>query len=147
MKKLAMRYWMAVFAVGSLLTGIAMGQTPPATTAGQAAPGAPGAATQAHNNVRPAIEWKRLDYTCAGEAKVTVYLHGATARVLYLNHQYLMRLTESRSGKRYSDGKTVWWSKGERGVLQEETPDGAGKMIVKGCKLAKPLKAGEARKP
>ena len=35
-----------------------------------------------------------------------------------------MKQTMSADGNRYSDGKVVWWGKGNGGFLQEDTPDG-----------------------
>ena len=129
MKMLAMRCGIAVVALGCLMAGAGVGQE---------APAAPAAPAQPHNNVRPAIKWTRSDYACEGGAKLTVNLHGETAKVLYQGQMYLMKQTRSADGNRYSDGKVVWWGKGSGGFLQEDTPDGDGKMIVKGCKVVKP---------
>lgn len=96
---------------------------------------APGPGVQEHNNVRPAIKWKRFDYTCENNAKVTVYLHETSAKVYFQDHLYLMRQTTSADGTRYSDGKVIWWSKGDDGFLQEDTPDGDRQKIVKDCYL------------
>lgn len=88
--------------------------------------------------MRPAIKWKRSDYTCEGGAKIAVYVHDTVAKVRMQDHIYMMRQTRSADGNRYSDGKILWWSKGDTGFLQEDTPDGDGKMLVKGCVLDKP---------
>jgi putative lipoprotein len=93
------------------------------------------------NEVRPAIRWKQSNYTCEGGAKLTVYLHNETAKVRYQDHAYVMTETRSADGNRYSDGKVAWWSKGNGGFLEEDTPDGNGKMLVKDCQLDKPLNA------
>lgn len=93
--------------------------------------------------MRPAIKWKRLDYTCENSTKVTVYLHETSAKVYFQDHLYLMRQTPfvdaegkpSADGTRYSDGKVIWWSKGDDGFLQEDTPNGDGQKIVKDCYL------------
>src|ERR1700739_786266 len=92
---------------------------------------------QPHNNVKKASRWKTFHYTCEGGATVTVSLADTLAKVFYDNHQYLMKQTQSADGNRYSDGKLVWWGKGEGGFLQEDTPDWNGKMVVKDCKLDK----------
>ncbi len=89
--------------------------------------------------VKRAIEWKQFEYTCEGGAKLRVYLHNETAKVVYKEKVYLMRQTRSADGGRYSDGKVVWWSKGNGGFLQVDAPDGNGDMIVKGCELDKPM--------
>ena len=94
--------------------------------------------------VRPAIHWTQFDYTCEGGTKLTVYLHNETAKVRYLGTAYLMTRTRSADGNRYSDGKVIWWDKGNGGFLAEDTPDGTGKMIVKDCQLDKPVKASPA---
>jgi uncharacterized lipoprotein YbaY len=92
-------------------------------------------AQQPPNEMRKAIPWKRFEYSCDGDAKVTVYLREAMAKIRYQDKQYLMKQTLSADGNRYSDGKVVWWGKGNGGFLQEDRPDGTGGMIVKNCKL------------
>jgi putative lipoprotein len=89
---------------------------------------------QEHNNVRPAAKWQRFDYACENSAKIVVYLHDDSAKVYYQDHLYLMRQTPAADGARYSDGKIVWWSKGENGFLQEEdTAASEGQRIAKNC--------------
>jgi len=107
-------------------------QQPTAPAAGE--PAAP-----ARNNVRKAIRWKQLNYACDNGAKLIVYLSADLAKVRYGDDVYLMKQTISADGNRYSDGKVVWWGKGTGGFLQEDTPDGNGKMMVQGCQLEKPL--------
>ncbi len=126
MNGLAMRCGIVVVVLGFLLVGAGMGQEAPAAPA------------QPHNNVRPAIRWKQSDYTCEGGAKVTVYLGSQMAKVRFGEKVYVMKQTRSADGNRYSDGKVVWWGKGNGGFLQEDAPDGDGKMILKGCKQVKP---------
>ena len=104
---------------------------------GLLAPGVPAVQDQVHNNVKKAIRWKAFHYTCEGGATVTVSLSDTLAKVFYDNHQYLMKQTGSADGNRYSDGKLVWWGKAEGGFLQEDAPDGNGKMVAKDCKLDK----------
>jgi uncharacterized lipoprotein YbaY len=55
-----------------------------------------------------------------------------------------MTRTRSADGNRYSDGKVIWWGKGNGGFLAEDTPGGTGKMIVKDCQLDKPVKVSPA---
>ena len=96
----------------------------------------PGAAQQpTKSEMRKAMEWKRFENVCAGNAKVIVYLRDELAKVRYADKQYFMKQTISADGNRYSDGKVLWWGKGTGGFLQEDTPDGNGAMIVKDCKL------------
>ena len=120
---------------GLFNSGIARGQQ---ATPIQAAPEKQSPAPGPTNNVRPAMKWKRFDYTCEGGAKITVYLRDATAKVRTHDQIYMMRQTSSADGNRYSDGKVLWWGKGGTGFLQEDTPDGDGKMLMKGCTLDNP---------
>jgi putative lipoprotein len=92
----------------------------------------------ARNNVRKAIRWRQFNYTCEGGAKLYVYLSGDMAKIRYGENTYLMKQTMSADGTRYSDGKVVWWGKGNGGFLQEDAPDGNGKMILQGCQWEKP---------
>jgi membrane-bound inhibitor of C-type lysozyme len=126
--------------LGLLPTGVTPARQTPSTRADPAKPAAIPGPT---NNVRPAIKWKRFDYTCESGAKITVYLHDTVAKIRTKDRIYLMRQTSSASadGNRYSDGKILWWGRDETGFLQEDTPDGDGKMLVKGCTLDKPPEA------
>ena len=90
--------------------------------------------------VRKAMSWKRFDYTCEGNAKLSVYLRTQTAKVIYKDRMYLMKQTMSADGNRYSDGRFVWWGKGNGGFLEEDKADGNGAMVVKDCKIVEPEK-------
>lgn len=127
------RYAVAALTWGTLLAA--------AIGAQETAPSAPPQTPPAHNNVRKAIRWKRFDYTCEDGKKLTVYLGDTYAKISFGEQSYLLKQTVSADGNRYSDGKTVWWGKGNGGFLQEDSPDGNGKMIVKDCKLDQPLNA------
>lgn len=94
---------------------------------------------QPQSTMRRAIEWKRFDYTCEGGEKLIVYLHDQTVKVRYKDGNYLMKQTTSADGGRYSDGRMAWWSKGNGGLLQEDSEDGNGAMIAKDCKLDRPM--------
>jgi putative lipoprotein len=107
---------------------------------GTSLPGQETAPPQPQSTMRRAIEWKRFDYTCEGGQKLVVYLHDQTAKVRYEESNYLMKQTRSADGARYSDGKVLWWSKGDGGFLQEDNPDGDGATILKDCKLDQALK-------
>lgn len=128
MKAKFVRYGIGALALGLCLTGSAQEPTTPQT-----------APAEKHNNVRKAIEWKQFNYTCEGGAKLAIYLHDQAAKVRYGDQTYFMKQTMSADGNRYSDGKVVWWGKGNGGFLQEDTPDGNGKLIMKDCMLDKPL--------
>jgi putative lipoprotein len=88
---------------------------------------------------QPPMKWKEFNYTCEGGTKLVVFLRGQSVKVRYKEKAYLMHQVPSGSGVRYSDGKVQWWSKGNGGFLQEDTPDGNGAMIVKDCNLDKPM--------
>lgn len=103
-------------------------------------PGQETAPARPQSTVRRAIEWKRFDYTCEGGQKLVVFLHDQTVKVRYKDNNYLMKQTRSADGGRYSDGKVLWWNKGDGDFLQEDNPDGDGAMIVKDCKLDQPIK-------
>ena len=121
----------AIFAAGFCVISAA-------AVAQQAPP--PATIPQPTAEVRQAMVWKRFDYACEGNAKLTVFLREQTAKVIYKERMYLMKQTPSADGNRYSDGRFVWWGKGNGGFLQEDKPDGNGAMVVKDCKLAESVK-------
>jgi membrane-bound inhibitor of C-type lysozyme len=127
-----------VASIGLMAMSVVHAQQTPSTPTDSAKPAATPGPT---NNVRPAMKWKRFDYTCEAGAKITVYLRNTTAKVRTHDQIYMMRQTPSADGNRYSDGNVLWWAKGNTGFLQEDTPDGDGKMLVKGCVLDKPADA------
>lgn len=92
-------------------------------------------ASETKNNVVKAVPWKAFNYTCAGGAKLTVYLADPYAKVRYAGREYLLKQTMSADGNRYADGKIVWWGKGNGGFLQEDVASGNGALILKDCKL------------
>lgn len=98
-------------------------------------------------HIRPAREWKRLSYTCEDGAKLNVYLHNQSARLRFNDTVHFLTQTESASGTRYSDGKILWWSKGDTGFLQAESPSGDGEMLLKNCQLDKPTNPAPAKQP
>jgi uncharacterized lipoprotein YbaY/membrane-bound inhibitor of C-type lysozyme len=108
-------------------------------------PAAPGPSSKQSPAYKAAIKWKRFDYTCEGGQKLVVYLHDQTVKIRFKDSSYLMRQVPSADGGRYSDGKVVWWGVGNGGFLQEDSPDGNGAMIVKDCKLDKPLNGDAAQ--
>lgn len=105
------------------------------TLAQESAPGANTQNPETKSNVVKAVPWKTFNYTCAGRAKLTVYLADPYAKVRYQGHEYLLKQTRSADGNRYSDGRIVWWGRGAGGFLQEDVPSGNGAMILKDCKL------------
>ena len=111
----------------TLLAGITLAQ--------QSSPPANSPPPQTKNNVVKAVPWKGFNYTCEGGIKLTVYLADPYAKVRYEGHEYLLTQTLSADGNRYSNGKIVWWGKGNGGFLQEDVPSGNGAMILRDCKL------------
>src|SRR5580704_11238254 len=105
-------------------------------------PAAPAPSSQQAPAYKTAMKWKRFDYTCEGGQKLVVFLHDQTVKVRFKDSDYLMRQVPSADGGRYSDGKVVWWSVGNGGFLQEDSPNGDGKMIVKDCKVDQPMNGG-----
>ena len=102
------------------------------------------------SQMRMAVRWKRFDYTCEGGAKLIVLLLNNSAKVHFKDSNYLMKQTPSADGERYSDGKVVWWGKGNGGFLQEDSPDGNGAIITKDCNwisrsIAKPRTRSRAQ--
>ncbi len=125
--------------IGMLLVALTfVGQEPAPAPTPAPAPGRP------TSEMRRAVEWRRFDYTCEGDQKLTVFLHGQTVKVRFKENNYLMKQVRSADGGKYSDGKVIWWGVGNGGFLQEESADGNGAMIVKDCKLDKPLDAAAA---
>ena len=118
------------FAIGILPIEISLSAQEPA----------PAAQSQPQSTMRRAIEWKRFDYTCESGQTLVVYLHDQTAKVRYKDNNYLMKQTPSADGERYSDGKVIWWGKGNGGFLQKDRGDGNGAMILKDCKLDAPTR-------
>jgi len=79
----------------------------------------------------------KFSYSCDG-GKVMVYLRERNARVVFGGKSYSMKQVEAPSGTKYSDGKTVWWSQGEEGFLQDETKEEQPVRLAENCKLEKP---------
>ncbi len=120
---------------GVLVTAVAFAAQEPTLTP-TPAPAKP------KSEMRRAVEWKRFDYTCGADEKLTVYLHSENVKIRFKDQTYLMKQVPSADGGRYSDGKVVWWGVGNGGFLQEDSADGNGVMLLKDCKLDKPPNAG-----
>src|SRR5450432_1188204 len=86
-----------------------------------------------------AMRWRLFEYTCDGGQKLSVFLHEETVKVRFKDKFYFMRQVPSADGGRYSDGAVQWWGRGNEGFLQVDAADGNGAMIVRDCKLDKPL--------
>jgi uncharacterized lipoprotein YbaY len=125
-------------------------QTPP-----QAPASTPAASTQnpVTTNSQPVLSpdadakatVRRFNYKCDDNVNLAVGYRGSAARVAYNGHVYLMKQVVSADGGRYSDGKLVWWSKGNGGFLanaDDNNPAG-GKQLASNCHAttAQPLNA------
>ena len=78
---------------------------------------------------------RRLSYSCAEGKKVVVFLRELNARVIFAGKTYSMKMVESRSGKRYSDGSIVWRNDGQEGVLEDATNVQKPVIMAAHCKL------------
>jgi membrane-bound inhibitor of C-type lysozyme len=79
--------------------------------------------------------WRRLTYTCAGDAKVVVNLHAKQALVVFKGHTYNLQQTEESDGQKYTDGTVVWRNKDEVGTLERSSKSGGHKSLAAGCHL------------
>ena len=68
--------------------------------------------------------WRRLTYTCDGDAKVVVNLHAKLARVVFKGHTYNMKQVDEFDGQKYTDGSLVWRNKDEVGSLERASKSG-----------------------
>jgi membrane-bound inhibitor of C-type lysozyme len=68
--------------------------------------------------------WHRVSYSCDNNIRVGVSYRGTAARVSFDGHVHLMKQVLSADGGRYSDGKLVWWSKGNGGFLTDASDGG-----------------------
>src|SRR6202011_5479358 len=79
--------------------------------------------------------WRRISYTCDGEAKVVVNLHAKQARVVFKGHTYNLQQADEPEGEKYTDGAVVWRNKDEVGSLERSSKSGGNKSMVAGCHL------------
>ena len=81
--------------------------------------------------------WRRLSYTCEGDQKVDVDLHGSSARVAFKGRTYMMRQVDggAAGGQKYSSGALAWWNKGQEGRMERNTPGEKNKPLASGCHL------------
>jgi len=79
--------------------------------------------------------WRRLTYTCDGEAKVVVNLHAKQARVVFKGHTYNLQQADESDGQKYTDGAVVWRNKDEVGSLERSSKSGGNKSLAAGCHL------------
>ena len=68
--------------------------------------------------------WHRVSYSCDNKIRIQVSYRGAVARVTFEGQVHVMKQVQSADGGRYSDGKLVWWSKGNGGFLTDASDGG-----------------------
>jgi membrane-bound inhibitor of C-type lysozyme len=80
--------------------------------------------------------WHRVSYTCDDNIRIQVSYRGTAARVSFDGHVHVMKQVMSADGGRYSDGKLVWWSKGNGGFLTDASDGGASgpPRLAENCK-------------
>jgi membrane-bound inhibitor of C-type lysozyme len=79
--------------------------------------------------------WRRLTYTCNGDAKVVVNLHAKQARVVFKGHTYNLQQADESDGEKYTDGAVAWRIKDEVGSLERSSKSGGNKSLAAGCRL------------
>lgn len=79
--------------------------------------------------------WRRLTYTCDGDAKVVVNLHAKQARVVFKGHTYNLLQADESDGQKYTDGAVVWRNKDEVGTLERSSKSGGKKSLAASCHL------------
>lgn len=85
-----------------------------------------------------------FQYQCAGGKKVTAIVDGSapelTRTLITVEgdpdlQQIEMQQVMAASGVKSSNGKLVWWTRGDEGFLMEEYPPaGNGEMVIEDCK-------------
>jgi membrane-bound inhibitor of C-type lysozyme len=68
--------------------------------------------------------WHRVSYSCDNNIRIQASYRGTVARVSYEGQVHVMKQVQSADGGRYSDGKLVWWSKGNGGFLTDASEGG-----------------------
>ncbi len=114
-----------------LVCGRGWGQSP--MVKGQEMPPATSSTPKSHR--MPMMQ--KLSYSCDGGKKLVVFLRERNARVEFAGKSYSMKQMKTASGTKYSDGKTVWWGKGEEGFLQDEAKEEQPVRLAENCKLEK----------
>jgi membrane-bound inhibitor of C-type lysozyme len=97
------------------------------------APANPGAGASASAHMMRT--WRRLTYTCDGDAKVVVNLHAKQARVVFKRHTYNLQQTDESDGQKYTDGAVVWRNQDDVGTLERSSKSGGKKSLAAGCHL------------
>jgi membrane-bound inhibitor of C-type lysozyme len=106
--------------------------SPSAPTAPLAPANPPAGASPSAHMMRT---WRRLTYTCEGDAKVVVNLHGKQARVVFKGHTYNLQQADASDGDKYTDGNVVWRNKDDAGTLERSSKSGDTKTLASACHL------------
>jgi membrane-bound inhibitor of C-type lysozyme len=106
--------------------------SPSAPTAPVAPANPPAGASPSAHMMRT---WRRLTYTCNGDAKVVVNLHAKQAHVVYKGHTYNLQQADESDGEKYTDGAVVWRIKDDVGSLERSSKPGGNKSLAAGCHL------------
>jgi len=106
--------------------------SPSAPTAPVAPANPPAGASPSAHMMRT---WRRLTYTCDGDAKVVVNVHAKQARVVFKGHTYDLQQTDESDGQKYTDGAVVWRNQDDVGTLERSSKSGDKKTLASGCHL------------
>jgi hypothetical protein len=132
-------------------------QPPPASPNAPSPAPSPAPSAGASPSAHMMRTWRQLSYTCDGDAKVVVNLHGTAARVVFKGRTYNMKRVEQpenktnsaansspstqpgvsgdSEGDKYTDGSVVWRVKGEDGSLERASKSSENKKLASGCHL------------
>jgi len=77
---------------------------------------------------------KTYIYKCEDGGEFTAIVHQDKDQTIIRtgDEQYILDITPSGSGEKYSDGMNSFWTKGDEAVLELK-----GKKVYKGCKVIK----------
>ena len=80
-----------------------------------------------------------LTYRCAGGKTIVAVIGNATTTISVEGDAALQNLAmhdvASASGVKTSNGKLIWWTKGDEGFLAEEDPPaGSGDVLIADCR-------------
>lgn len=83
--------------------------------------------------------WRRLTYTCDGDAKVVVNVHAKQARLVFKGKTYNLQQVDESEGQKYSGNSLVWRLKDDVGTLERSAKSGEksadSKSLAAGCHL------------
>lgn len=86
-----------------------------------------------------AKQFVSTEYMCENKEYLSVVFssseaHPLYAKISYKNSSYNLKRVPAASGEKYSDGKNIWWSKGDAGFLQINNI-----IVLKNCTPYKPI--------